>query len=170
MQSAFRSARTGRILGSLAALALAGAAFAAHAQVDVSNAWVRGTVPAQTASGAFMTLHAHQDAKLVGVSSPVATAELHEMSMEGNVMRMRAIPSLALPAMQNVDLKPGGYHIMLMGLKAPLKSGDSVPITLKIEQGGKVIEKQVTAQVRDMTASGSTGAMGGMAGHGDHQH
>ncbi|EKZ98100.1 copper chaperone PCu(A)C [Cupriavidus metallidurans] len=162
MQAKFRAARA----ASIATLALAGllASAQAMAQVDVSDAWVRGTVPAQTASGAFMTLHAHQDAKLVGVSSPVGTAELHEMKMENNVMRMRQIPSLDLPKMQDVQLKPGGYHVMLMGLKQQLKAGDTVPITLKFEQNGKVIEQQVNAQVRDMTAS----AQGG--GHGDHKH
>ncbi len=162
MQAKFRAARA----ASIATLALASllASAQAMAQVDVSDAWVRGTVPAQTASGAFMTLHAHQDAKLVGVSSPVGTAELHEMKMENNVMRMRQIPSLDLPKMQDVQLKPGGYHVMLMGLKQQLKAGDTVPITLKFEQNGKVIEQQVNAQVRDMTAS----AQGG--GHGDHKH
>ncbi|ABF07023.1 periplasmic copper chaperone A [Cupriavidus metallidurans] len=162
MQAKFRAARA----ASIATLALAGllASAQAMAQVDVSDAWVRGTVPAQTASGAFMTLHAHQDAKLVGVSSPVGTAELHEMKMENNVMRMRQIPSLDLPKMQDVQLKPGGYHVMLMGLKQQLKAGDTVPITLKFEQNGKVVEQQVSAQVRDMTAS----AQGG--GHGDHKH
>ncbi|GAA7759506.1 MULTISPECIES: copper chaperone PCu(A)C [Cupriavidus] len=162
MQAKFRAARA----ASIATLALAGllASAQAMAQVDVSDAWVRGTVPAQTASGAFMTLHAHQDAKLVGVSSPVGTAELHEMKMENNVMRMRQIPSLDLPKMQDVQLKPGGYHVMLMGLKQQLKAGDTVPITLKFEQNGKVVEQQVNAQVRDMTAS----AQGG--GHGDHKH
>jgi len=144
-----------------AALFASGAAFA---QVDVSNVWVRGTVPAQTASGAFMTLHAHEAAKLVGVSSSVGTAELHEMKMENNVMRMRQIGSLDLPKMQNVELKPGGYHVMLMDLKSQLKAGDKVPLTLKIEQGGKVVEQRVTAEVRDLTAQ--SGAPAG----GEHKH
>jgi len=135
---------------------------AALAQVDVSNAWVRGTVPTQTASGAFMVLHAREDARLVGVSSPVAVAELHEMKMEGNVMRMRQVQSLDLPKMQNVELKPGGYHVMLTDLKSQLKKGDTVPITLKIEQGGKVFEQKVNAEVRDVTASA--------AGQGEHKH
>lgn len=158
MQAKFRAAT---LAASLAMLASG----AALAQVDVSNAWVRGTVPTQTASGAFMVLHAHENAKLVGVSSPVAAAELHEMKMEGNVMRMRQVQSLDLPKMQNVELKPGGYHVMLMDLKGQLKKGDTVPITLKIEQGGKVIEQKVNAEVRDMTASAAS-----PAGHGDHKH
>ncbi|SDC38391.1 hypothetical protein SAMN05216345_10265 [Cupriavidus sp. YR651] len=165
MQANFRAARAATIV----TLALGGLLGSAHAmaQVDVSNAWVRGTVPAQTASGAFMTLHAHDTAKLVGVSSPVATAELHEMKMENNVMRMRQVPSLDLPKMQNVELKPGGYHVMLMGLKSQLKAGDTVPITLKIEQNGKVIEQQVKAEVRDLTAAAPAAASGA---HGDHKH
>ena len=158
MQAKFRAAT---LAASFAMLASG----AALAQVDVSNAWVRGTVPTQTASGAFMVLHAHENAKLVGVSSPVAAAELHEMKMEGNVMRMRQVQSLDLPKMQDVELKPGGYHVMLMDLKGQLKKGDTVPITLRIEQGGKVIEQKVNAEVRDMTASAASAG-----GHSDHKH
>jgi hypothetical protein len=164
MQAKFRSATLAATFFAVAGALASGAAWA---QVDVSNAWVRGTVPTQTASGAFMVLHAHQNAKLVGVSSPVAAAELHEMKMEGNVMRMRQVKSLDLPRMQNVELKPGGYHVMLTDLKGQLKAGDTVPITLKIEQGGKVIEQQVTAEVRDMVPAA---ASGGHAGHADHKH
>ncbi|MBP0638421.1 copper chaperone PCu(A)C [Cupriavidus sp. AcVe19-6a] len=161
MQAKFRAAT---LAASIAALASALASGAALAQVDVSNAWVRGTVPTQAASGAFMVLHAHENAKLVGVSSPVGDAEIHEMKMENNVMRMRQVKSLDLPKMQNVELKPGGYHVMLMGLKSQLKKGDTVPITLTIEQGGKVTEQKVNAEVRDMVPGGSH------AGHGAHNH
>lgn len=150
---------------TMAALFVIGVSGAAYAQVDVSNAWVRGTVPAQTASGAFMTIHAHDAAKLVGVSSPVGTAEIHEMKMENNVMRMRPVNALDLPKMQNVELKPGGYHVMLLDLKSQLKPGDKVPLTLKIEQGGKVTEQRVTAEVRDLTAAAS-----GAPAAGDHKH
>ncbi len=137
---------------------------AAFAQVDVRNVWARGTVPAQTATGVFMTLHAHQNARLVGVSTPVAaTAEVHEMKMEGNVMRMRALDALPLPKMEDVELKPGGYHVMLLGLKAPLSVGDKVPVTLKIEQGGKLIEQRVEAEVRGLTAPAHGG--GAAANH-----
>lgn len=164
MQASFRAPRA----VSTVLLAMAGLLGSAHAlaQVDVSNAWVRGTVPAQSASGAFMTIHAHEAAKLVGVSSPVAAAELHEMKMENNVMRMRQVQSLDLPRMKDVELKPGGYHVMLLGLKSQLKAGDTVPLTLKIEQNGKIVEQQVKAQVRDLTA----GAPAAAGGHGDHKH
>ncbi len=156
MQAKFHAARAASIV-TLGLASLFGSA-QAMAQVDVSDAWVRGTVPAQTASGAFMTIHAHESAKLVGVSSPVASAELHEMKMDSNnVMRMRQVPSLDLPKMQDVQLKPGGYHVMLMGLKQQLKAGDTVPITLKFEQNGKTIEQTVKAEVRDVTASAQSG-------------
>ncbi len=137
------------------ALAL-GLAAPAQAQVSVSGAWARGTVEGQKATGAFMQLRSADGAALVGVESPVAgAAEIHEMRMEGNTMRMRRIPKLELPAGQAVDLKPGGYHIMLMNLKAPLKKGESVPIKLKLQgKDGKPQEVEVKAEVRDLTASG----------------
>jgi hypothetical protein len=138
----------------LAALAL-GLAASAQAQVTVSGAWARGTVEGQKASGAYMQLKSADGATLVGVESPLAgVAEIHEMRMEGSTMRMRAIPKLELPAGQAVDLKPGGYHVMLMNLKAPLKRGESVPLRLKFQgKDGKRQEVEVNAEVRDLTAS-----------------
>ncbi|VVE05387.1 membrane protein [Pandoraea pneumonica] len=156
-----------------AALALASAS--AFAQVDVSDAWARGTVPGQTATGVFMTLQSHQATTLVGVSTPAAaTAEVHEMKLEGTLMKMRALPNgLPLPANQPVQLKPGSYHIMLNALKAQLKKGDTVPVTLRFESADhKKTEQQVQVQVRDLTAAappagGAMSAMPGMA-HGSH--
>jgi copper(I)-binding protein len=143
------------------ALAL-GLAAAAQAQVNVSNAWVRGTVPGQKATGAFMQLKSARGATLVAAESPAAGAvEIHAMRMEGNVMRMRAIGSLELPAGQTVELKPGGYHAMLLDLKAPLKKGDVVPLRLKVRgKDGEVAEIDVAAEVRELTANG--------AGHAKH--
>jgi copper(I)-binding protein len=81
-----------------------------------------------------MQLQSAQDAKLVSAQSPVAgVVEVHEMSMDGGVMKMRAIPSLDLPAGKAVELKPGGFHVMLMDLKAQVKDGDTVPVTLVVE-------------------------------------
>jgi copper(I)-binding protein len=78
------------------------------------------------------------------------------MAMEGNVMKMRAIPKLDLPAGQTVELKPGGYHVMLIDLKAPLKKGDMVPVKLKVQgKDGKPAEIEVKAEVRDMGAGGA---------------
>ena len=133
-----------------------GLAASAQAQVSVSGAWARGTVEGQRATGAFMQLRSADGAALVGAQSPVAgVVEIHEMRMEGNVMRMRAVPKLELPAGRAVDLKPGGYHIMLMNLKAPLRKGEIVPIKLKFQgKDGKPQEVEVKAEVRDLTASG----------------
>ena len=100
--------------------------------VEVKGAWARATVQGQKASGAFMQLTAKDKAQLVSVSSPVAgVAEVHEMKMDGDVMKMRAVQGgLDLPAGKAVDLKPGGFHVMLMDLKAPLVKDTTVPLTL----------------------------------------
>lgn len=119
---------------SIALAAALLAAGAVSAQTTVKDAWVRGTVEPQKATGAFMQITSTQGGKLVAAQSPVAgVTEVHEMAMDGNVMKMRAIPSLDLPAGKAVELKPGGYHVMLMDLKQPVKAGDTVPLTLTIE-------------------------------------
>ena len=109
------------------AVALAAAQWAAHAQTTVKDPWVRGTVPQQKATGMFAQITSAGGGKLVSASSPAANiVEIHEMAMEGDVMKMRAIPGLDLPAGKAVDLKPGGYHVMLIDLKQALKAGDTV--------------------------------------------
>jgi copper(I)-binding protein len=111
-------------------------AVSAFAQnVTVTDAWARATVTGQKATGAFMTLTAKDNAKLVGVSSPVAgVAEIHEMKMDKDVMKMAALPNgLDLPAGKAVALKPGSYHVMLMDLKAPLVKDSTVPVTLMFQ-------------------------------------
>ena len=116
---------------ALAAALVAASAGAQVQQIEVSQAWVRASVPGQRATGAFMKLKAKDGAKLVGASSPAAgVVEVHEMKMDGDVMQMRAVPALDLPAGQTVELKPGGYHVMLMDLKAALPKDSSVPLTL----------------------------------------
>ncbi len=124
-------------------------------QVSVTNAWVRGTVPGQTSSGAFMELKSSGGAALLGVDSPVAgTVEIHEMKMDGNVMRMRAAPRIELPAGKAVELKPGGYHVMLIQLKRQLKAGETVPIRLRVEGKDKAVTSvDVRAEVRDPTGA-----------------
>jgi len=131
------------------------AAGSALAQVNVSSAWARSTVPGQGGTGAFMTLVARDGGKLIGAASPVAgVVELHEMAMENNVMKMRAIPSLDLPAGREVQLKPGGYHVMLLDLKRPLKVGEKVQIELRLEtRDGKRVTQPVEVEVRS-TAPG----------------
>jgi len=131
----------------------------AWAQVEVKSAWVRGTMGAQATTGAYMELKSAKDVSLVGLDSPAAaSAEVHEMRMDKNVMRMRAVPRLELPAGKTVELKPGGYHVMLSDLKRPLKKGDSVPLRLRIENKDKsVTTVEVTAQVRDASAMAPAG-------------
>lgn len=138
-----------------ATAAAAAASVPAWAQVEVKSAWVRGTVPAQKTTGAYMEISSARDASLVGAESTAAgEVEVHEMSMDKNVMRMRAVPRLDLPAGKTVELKPGGYHMMLIDLKKPLKKGDSVPLRLKIENKDKTVSTvEVKAEVRDATAA-----------------
>ncbi len=126
----------------------------AWAQVEVKSAWVRATVGGQKTTGVYMALKSDAGATLVGVESPAAAiVEVHEMRMDGNVMRMRAIPRLELPAGKAVEMKPGGYHVMLIDLKRPLKTGDSVPLRLKIEGKDKsVATVEVKADVRESAA------------------
>lgn len=100
--------------------------------VDVSHAWVRAAGPGQMATGGFMHITAKSSMQLVAVSTPAAgVTEVHEMKMEGDIMKMRAVKALALPAGKTVELKPGGYHLMLMDLKQPFAKGSTVPMTLR---------------------------------------
>ena len=134
------------------ALALGAGAGPALAQVRVDDPWVRATVPQQRATGAFMTLTASEPLRLVEARSPLAgTVEIHEMAMQGSVMRMRALPALDLPAGKAVALKPGGHHVMLFDLKQQIKAGDSVPLTLVVvDAAGKRRSLEVTAPARPL--------------------
>jgi hypothetical protein len=125
------------------------------AQVVISDPWVRATVPAQSATGAFMQINAATGARLVAARSSVAgIVEIHEMAMANNVMKMRAIPGLDLPAGKTVELKPGGYHVMLMDLKQQAKVGDSIALTLVIEgKDGKRETIAVNAPVKALDTS-----------------
>ena len=127
----------------------------AWAQVSAKEAWVRATVPEQKATGAFMQLKSPAGGRLVEVRTGVAgVVELHEMSMEGTTMKMRAVPGIDLPAGQAVDLRPGGLHVMLMGLKQPLKEGQTVTLTLVVEGPDKKRETvDVKALVRPLGAT-----------------
>jgi copper(I)-binding protein len=130
----------------------------AMAQTTVKEPWIRGTVAQQKATGMFAQITSPAGGKLVAASSPVAgVVEIHEMVMDGNVMKMRAIPGLALPAGKTVELKPGGYHVMLMDLKQQLKPGESVPVTLVVEgAGGKRESVEVKATVRPIDSAADT--------------
>lgn len=149
----------------LASLALTGIT---HAQsVTVTTPWVRATATQQKATGAFMQLKAAADARLVEVRSATAgVVEIHEMAMEGDMMKMRAVTGLDLPAGKLVELKPGGYHVMLMDLKQPIKAGDAVPLTLVVETRDK---KRETIEV-SATAQAMGAAMPAKGHDGKHHH
>lgn len=137
------------------------------ADLQVSEAWVRGTVPAQKSTGAFMALSSKSGARIVGASSPAAgVTEIHSMSMEGGVMKMRPIPVLEVPAGETVQLKPGGYHVMLMQLKAPVTEGATVPIVLLVEGADKKREEvPVLATARSLSAGAEAKKHEGMMNH-----
>lgn len=142
------------------AAALLALACSAWAQtVHVQEPWARATV-STTGTGAFMKLTATADTRLVDVRSSVAgVAEVHEMSLQGDVMKMRAVAALPLPAGKTVELRPGGYHVMLMDLKAPVKVGDQVPLTLVFENAaGKRETQDVMLPVRSLHPA-AAGAM-----------
>ncbi|KQW87292.1 hypothetical protein ASC94_28255 [Massilia sp. Root418] len=137
------------------AIALMSFAAAVQAQVTVKDPWVRATVPAAKASGAFMQIQSAQDARLVEVRSSVAgMAEIHQMGMENNVMKMQQVNGIDLPAGKTVELASGGYHIMLMQLKRQLKEGETVPLTLVVQKKDKKLETiELNVAVRPLTYS-----------------
>lgn len=134
------------------------AATLARSEVTVTEAWVRGTVPGQKATGVYMKLKSTEDVSLVNAASPVAgIVEIHEMVMRDNIMAMRSIDDVPLPAGKTVELKPGGHHVMLMDLFKPLAKGDKVPVTLTfVGKGNKRTRLEIKAEVM---------APGAMPGH-----
>ena len=153
------------VLLALSASSLSTAVWAQS--VDVKGAWARATVQGQKASGAFMTLTAKDGATLVGISSPVAgVAEVHEMKLEGDIMKMRAVEGgIDLPAGKAVELKPGGYHVMLMDLKTPLQKDTTIPLTLLLKDAKGVQSKlDIKVPVSQMPPAGASAG-----GHADHK-
>jgi len=154
MKFSFRRFALGFFAASVLAVGPASAA-------EIVAPWVRPTAPGAKVGGAFMTLMGGKEAdRLVSASSPVAgVVELHTHIMEGGIAKMRAIPVIELPVGGKVELKPGGFHIMLINLKAQLKDGETVPIKLRFEKAGEIeVKVPVTAQ-----APG-----GGSGGHSPH--
>jgi len=146
----------------IVAAALAGPALAQSPPVVVENAWSRATPPSASTGAIYLTLASPTGDTLIGVSSPASTAaQVHEMAMDGSVMRMRELPrGLALPPGQKVTLQPGGYHIMLVGLKSPLRQGDTVRLHLTFAKSAPV---DVTASIAGLGAATAPGvAPGGM--------
>jgi copper(I)-binding protein len=126
-------------------------------QVTVKDAWARATVAGQKTAGAYVELTSASGAVLVGAASPVAEkVELHNMSVEGGIMRMRPVQRIELPARKAVKLAPGGLHLMLIGVSRLLRAGDKLPLVLTFEvPGGGNSILQVEAEVRAAGATGS---------------
>ena len=123
----------------LASSLLSLAASASLAQVKVDQAWARPTVPGQQGGGGFLSITSPAGDRLIGGSTPLAERfELHTMAMKGDVMEMRQLDAIDLPAGKTVEFKPGGLHVMFSGLKQPLAIGSKVPVTLKFEKAGDV--------------------------------
>jgi hypothetical protein len=149
------------LISTIGAAAL-GLTFLAHAQdanigsIKIENAYTRATVPGQQVAGGFMKIENKGAAdQLISASSPAAgEVQLHEMAMDGNVMKMRQVKDIAVPAGGAVELKPGGLHLMFMNIKAPLAAGQTVPVKLKFAKAGEVEVKM------------PVNAMGAGAGHG----
>lgn len=129
--------------------AVASFAAAAHAQVAVSDAWVRATVPAQRSSGAFMRLEAARPLRLVSASTPVAaSASIHRMGLQGGVMKMEEVAGIDLQPARALDFETAGYHLMLGGLARQLRAGETVPLTLVFtDAAGKRTTRTVQAKV-----------------------
>jgi len=147
---------------TLVACAFAAAAGNLHAQVSVSQPWVRSTVAGQKVAGVFMKLESKTPAALVGGSSAAARAlELHETRKEGEVMRMVPVQNIPFGPGKPAELKPGGLHVMLIDLARPLNAGETVPLELVFEQGGVKQTVKVQAEVRNVMHQGG--------GHGHHK-
>jgi copper(I)-binding protein len=141
------------------------AAASAHAQVDVTDPWARATGKGQKATGVFMNLTAKKATRLVGVKSEFTpVAQVHEMKMDKDVMKMQSIKALDLPAGQTVSLKPGSYHVMLMDLKAPVAEGSHVVVTLMFEDAAGVKTQQ------EVHAVAKKSPMGGADKHKSGEH
>ena len=143
-------------VAGLLTLSIATAPAVAQAQaIEVTNAWARATVPAQKTAGAYLDIRSRDAARLVGVLSPQAdVSEIHHTVHEGGVVKMQPVKAIDLPPGQTVRLAPGGYHIMLVGLRSQLKRGDSLPLTLRVAGAdGKLREIEVKVEVREPTAT-----------------
>lgn len=138
----------------IAIAALLSVAQAWAADVTVSKAWARASAPGQDSAAVYLIITSKQDARLVGVTTPAAEiAELHSMSHDNGVMKMRALDTLLLPAGEEIELGSGGNHIMLTGLKRPLKAGGKVPLTITVQFTDKRKENiEIKAEVKKLAA------------------
>ncbi len=143
---------TSRVARRLGMLALITACGAQAQSIEVKDAWVRGTVPAQKVTGVFMEITGKSAVRLVGAASPVASAvEIHNMTMTNGVMKMFPVDGIDVPAGKTIRLAPGGYHVMLFGLKQQMKAGERMPLQLTFELADKKRESiDLSVEVRDI--------------------
>ncbi|MEQ9106135.1 MAG: copper chaperone PCu(A)C [Limnobacter sp.] len=136
--------------------------------ISVQTAWVRPTVGEQDSTGAYLTITSQEAVALVGVATPAAEiAEVHEMKMDGEIMRMRMAERINIKAGEALELKPGGYHVMLMALTAPIEAGQEIELSLQFEKpDGSKIEIPVKAVAGQNAAGGHHSHDDG----GDHKH
>jgi hypothetical protein len=146
------SALSGNKAASVLLLALLWSGAVQAQNVIVKDAWIRGTVQGQNATGAFMELTGKSNARLVGGTTPLTKkAELHHMKVENGVMKMSPVAGIDVPAGKTIKLAPGGYHLMLMNLQKPLNAGDKVPLQLTFELADKKREiVDLSVEVRDI--------------------
>ena len=142
-----------RFGGLLAALLLSASVYAGDIQIEA--AWSRATAPGQDAASLDLSITSKQPAILLGVSSTASsTVEMHSMTHEHGVMKMREVKAIELPAGKRVDLGASGYHLMLVGLKAPLKAGENIPLTLTIKvANNRTVKVEAKAEVKPLTAT-----------------
>jgi copper(I)-binding protein len=143
-----------RIGGMLAGLVFSASIFAGDIQVE--DAWARATAPGQDTAGIDLTITSKQAATLVGASSAACkTVELHSMTMthDTGMMKMREVEAIDLPAGKRVNLGESGYHLMLMGLKSPLKAGEIVPFTLDVKVSNRTVKVDAKAEVKPLTTA-----------------
>ena len=133
----------------------------AFSQIHIENAWTRATPPGAKIAAGYMTIRngSATPERLVGASSPAARVETHVTLKDGDISRMRPVKGYDIPANGVFELRPGGAHLMLVDLKAPLKEGDRVPLVLRFQRSGEV---KVELEVRPL---GAMGHMPGMHGH-----
>lgn len=145
----------GTFVTALAFVCISLSGIAGAAQVTVSEAWTRATVPGQTVAGIYFDMVSAVDAKLVGVDTSIArVAELHLMRVEDGTMRMRAVPAVELPAGKTVSFKPGGYHVMLFDLKRRLQAGERIPMQLSVRDvNGGIAKLEIEVDVRNLDGS-----------------
>lgn len=134
-----------RFIAMLIGAALTASCAAPSPKIDVSDAWARATAPGQSSAAVYATIRNRGDAdRLVEVSSGVGAAMLHRSDHQGGVARMRMLSEMAIPADGSVALAPGGTHVMLTGLGAPLAVGAEFPLTLRFAKAG---QRSVTVAV-----------------------